>query len=130
MKEETVLPPILKNQESCTPEYIAALREWIIEQKNAYFDHKGFRAKSFCDFNDFNHSRAFTRHSLCMPDEVMLIDRRWQGEHWYVICKISKKRKCKDLFPVVKVSDLEPNSWRNGYFLLPYLPLTSHANNG
>lgn len=117
-------PKIVKDKKLCTPEYIALLREWIIRNQKEYFVDPDFDAHSWCDFNDFGQNRAMTRRQLCLPGEVFLIDRLWQGQHYYVICTVSAGRRCKDLFPVVKVDDLRRSDWRNGYFLLPLLNTT------
>lgn len=110
---------IVRNKEECTSEYIAKLHDWIVEHCDEYFNDENKRASSFSDFIYFN--KKIDREHLCMPDEVMLIDRKWDGRHSYVICTISAKNKAKDLFGVIAIDEIRKKHWRNGYFLLPKL---------
>lgn len=111
------LPPVIKDEKLITPEYVAWLHDWILKNQKQYFLDPNFIAYSWCDFEYFN--KTCSRRTLCMPNEIMLIDRLWEGKHCYVICKITPRRKGKDLFKVIEIDELERSSWRNGYFLLP-----------
>lgn len=113
---------VIKDLESCTPDYVAKLRAYLLEFAANYFQDKNNHACAWNDFEYFN--KTTDREHLCMPDEVMLIDRTWEGKHCYVICRVSKskeKQKCYDLLPVIDVAELKYGDWCNGYFLLPDL---------
>lgn len=107
----------IKNLKECTPEYVAKLREYLLQNANSYFRNPLNEATSFADFERF--SIPYRRRDLCLPNEVLLIDRTYDGVHQYVICKVSKTNRVKELIPVVKISELQWGDWRNGYFLLP-----------
>ncbi len=113
---------VVKDEAECTPEYVEKLRAFLLENAAAYFGDKNNEAKSFSDFDYFNQTTD--REHLCMPDEVMLIDRDWHGIHSYVICRVSKgkeKQRVTDIQPVVRIRELKYGDWKNGYFLLPQL---------
>lgn len=112
----------IKDEELCTPEYVEKLRKYLLENAVAFFHDKNNKACAWNDFDYFN--KTTDREHLCMPDEVMLIDRDWEGEHCYVICTVSKskeKQRCKDLIQVIPISELKYGDWCNGCFLLPKL---------
>jgi hypothetical protein len=101
--------------------YAEKLKEWLIQNQKEYFEK--YKARAWNDF-DYWHNIQTTRRELVMPDEHMVIDRFFEGEHMLVICRISKSKKnqrCKHIVPVIKVSELD--NWRNGYFLLPDLTI-------
>lgn len=113
---------VIKDEDECTPEYVQKLRTFLLSNAHSFFHDKNNEA---CAWNDFEYFNKITdREHLCLPDEVMLIDRDWDGVHSYVICKIGKKktdRACKDLIQVIAISELKYGDWRNSYFLLPRL---------
>jgi len=112
---------IIKNEKDCTPEYIQKLHDWIMKNAEEYFNDKNNWACAWIDFDFYN--KTTDREHLVMPDEVMLIDRRWKEKHSYVICKINKSGdKAKNLHKVIEIDEIRPLHWRNGYFLLPDLP--------
>lgn len=101
--------------------YSHKLANWIKENQSIYFDNN--RATAWQDF-DYWPDVKTCRRELIMPDEYLLIDRDFEGEHWYVICKISKSKEknyCRHIYPVIKISELNSSHWKNGYFLLPNL---------
>lgn len=113
---------VVKEIDLCTDEYVSKLRQYLLENAHAYFHDKNNEACAFNDFEFFN--KTTDREHLCMPDEVMLIDRDWKGIHSYVICTVSKskeKQRCRDLIQVIQIRDLQYGDWKNGYFLLPEL---------
>jgi|TARA_Y100000034_G_scaffold19875_2_gene22615 hypothetical protein len=110
---------ILKDKKKITPEYIAKLKKYIVKNQAVYFSKEN-EADSFTDFESFPAKKTDRTH-LCLPTEPMLIDRSYEGVHTYCVCTISAKRKITMEIPVVRVSELENGSWRNGYFLLPRL---------
>lgn len=101
--------------------YLENLKRWILENQETYFTDPDYQSTSWCDFEDFKKT-SVSRRSLCLPDEMMLIDRQdKRGVHMYAITSISKKRKATDHYFVIEVGQLEAGNWRNGYFLLPDL---------
>lgn len=102
-------------------DYLEKLKAWIIENQSTYFTDPDYEATSWCDFDDFKKT-SVSRRSLCLADELMLIDREDKnGIHSYAITSINKKRKPTDHYFVIPVSQLSREHWRNGYFLLPNL---------
>lgn len=102
--------------------YIARLAEYIKKNQQEYFLKRN-EADSLHDFLRFP-TMVTDRAHLCMPDEPMLIDRDVNGEHWFCVCTISKTGKVMMEIPTVRVEELDRNSWRMGYFLLPLLDNT------
>lgn len=109
---------ILKNKEVMDEAYITALHDYILENQKIFFAKEN-EATSWYDFNTFPQQLETCRDTLCMPNEPMLIDRDHDGVHTYCICTISEKGKITSEVPVIEVSKLDRNCWRNGYFLLP-----------
>lgn len=101
--------------------YANKLRFWIIDNQGGYFEY--MRATHWRDFDYFDSKKTVTRREFVMPNEHLLIDRDFEGEHWYVICQITgnvrNKARVTHIHPVIKISELDRNFWRNGYFLLP-----------
>lgn len=110
---------IIKDKKIVTPLYIAKLHDWLLENQETYFIQDN-EANSFADF-DFSPTKTTDRKHLCMPNEVMLIDRSNDGEHTYCICTVSKNNKVTSQKPVIEVNKLKYGVWKNGYFLLPKL---------
>lgn len=110
---------IIKDKKSISGSYIENLRNWIIQNQHSYFCSKN-KAISWYDFVKFPTLKSDRNH-LCMPDEVMLIDRAYKGTHTYCICTISSNGKLTSQIPVIAIDELDGNAWRNGYFLLPDL---------
>lgn len=111
---------VIKDEKECTPEYLERLRQYLRQNAGAFFNDKNNKACAWNDFEYFN--KTTDREHLCLPNEVMLIDREWRGKHSYVICRISAsktKQKAKDLVQVIEISELKYGDWCNGYFLLP-----------
>lgn len=117
--------PIIKSLVGVDIEaYLENLKQWILDNQETYFTDPDYGAMSYCDFNDFNKTNV-ARRNLCMPDELMLIDRQdKRGVHMYSITSITKQRKAKDHYFVIEVDLLSRKNWRNGYFLLPDLSHT------
>ncbi len=102
-------------------EYIEKLKVWLIENQCTYFSDPEYHAVSYYDFSG-NKTIQLAKRNLCMPDELMLIDRGDKNNvHTYTICSINKNNKCKDHYYVLPISQLSGEHWRNGYFLLPNL---------
>lgn len=108
---------IIKNKDLITPDYARKLAVYLIQMGKEYFTKEN-EADSWDDFCRWEDSPTDRVH-LIMPGEVCLIDRNYQGEHWYVICYFRKSGKVVDFMPVIKIDGLKYGSWRNGYFLLP-----------
>lgn len=106
-----------KNAESISPEYIHLLAEWLKINQATYFNDEN-RADSWADFVTFPEGKTDRNH-LCMPKEIMLIDRRVDDVHMYCICTVKENRKVGLEIPVIEVSELDRSYWLNGYFLLP-----------
>lgn len=111
---------LLKTKRLATPEYIKALRAYILEDQKAFFS-KANQATSWCDFEDFGGKSKVDRRHLCMPTEPMLIDRNFHGIHTFCICTVSANRRVTMQIPVIQVDELD--YWRAGYYLLPLLPV-------
>ena len=69
----------IKTIEECTPEYVKMLKAYLLNNAKEYFEDDDNEACAFNDFDYFN--KTTDREHLCMPDEVMLIDRNWNGVH-------------------------------------------------
>jgi len=112
----------LKRLEDLPPGYPEKLHDYLLEHCDAYFNDPDNKACAWNDFDYFN--KTTDRLHLVMPDEVMLIDRDWDGDHSYVICKVSEskiRQRCKNLTKVIEIREIDGRHWRNGYFLLPAL---------
>jgi hypothetical protein len=110
---------IIKKHPLDVAAYAHKLAQFIREKQMDYF--KEYEATAWQDY-DYWPDKIVSRNRLVMPDEHLLIDRKFEGEHWYVICRISKSKdnqRVKHIYPVIRVGELE--HWRNGYFLLPNL---------
>lgn len=112
---------LLKDIAWVTHQYLANLERYILENQETYFEDEKWRAKSWCDYVDFGGGRPFTRRTLCMPNEPMLIDRSVDGVFMYCVCTIWEDRKVKKEIPVMRIHGILKKNWRNWYFLLPVL---------
>lgn len=110
-----------KDKKSISDSYIQHLAQWIRENQHTYFKPEN-QADSWADFITFPTMKTDREH-LCMPEEVMLIDRDYKGIHMYCICTVGANRKVTSEIPVIAIEELDRNAWRNGYFLLPNIAL-------
>lgn len=109
---------IIKDKSLITKEYCERLASWIKSNQSSFFsdDNKAV------DWHDFEYwpDIKTDRNHLIMNGEVCIVDREWNGEHAYVVCRFyGKTRRIEDLFKVIDVDELDRWSWRNGYFLIP-----------
>lgn len=98
--------------------YVEKLKEYMLENQYAFFSEENM-ATAWCDFVQWPTVKVDREH-LCMPEEVMIIDRNYDGVHMFCICTVRENRSVgKQEIPVIEVSRFK--YWRNGYFLLPIL---------
>lgn len=109
----------IKDKKAISGGYIEHLRYWIKQNQYSYFNPEN-KANSWCDFIQWPQLKSDRDH-LCMPDEVMLIDRSYKGTHMYCICTVGLNQKVTSEIPVIAIEELDRNAWKNGYFLLPDL---------
>lgn len=114
----------IKEEKLITPEYVLKLHDYILENQETFFQKEN-EADHWRDF-EFWPDKKTDRNHLILMNEVCLIDREVDGEHCYVICKISSKidtskARVKHVANVIKIDELNRNYWKNGYFLLPNL---------
>lgn len=110
----------IKDSRKITSQYINCLSTWLrceVTAKDFFTDF--FKAKAWNDFDYFNSTTD--RKHLVMPNEVLMVDRDVDGEHWMCIGKISKNKenqRFKLLHKVIKVSEIRLY-FKAGYWLLP-----------
>ncbi len=115
---------IIKDKKLITPEYVDKLKGWILENQSTYFSNKDNEARHWRDYCRFGN--PYDRKHLVLKDEVLLIDRKFDGVHCYVICRIfgnpeNPKPRVEHVAKVIEIKKLSYDYWRNGYFLLPKL---------
>lgn len=119
---------IIKNKELISFTYIGKLERWLLLNQKNYFENTDNRATHWRDFCFFGNK--CDRKHLILNKEVLLIDRNYKDDgiwkHCYVICRVfgshkNPKPKVEHVAKVIKISRLNYNFWRNGYFLLPSL---------
>lgn len=109
----------IKNEDQITNSYLEKLRELLLTDPAKVFDND---AESWRDFIHWN--LKVDREHLVLPNEVMLIDREWNGVHCLMICKIqgwghNPNPRVKELYKVIEIEKLR--YWKAGYHLLPRL---------
>lgn len=119
---------VIKDCEKICLQYVDELRNWIVENQRTYFRNKDFKAYSWQDFDHFykhGSMKKVSRRELVMPGEPLIIDRDYGGVHAYVICTITgqKRKQVNHLYHLIDIADLEPDVWRNGYFLVPNIKI-------